>query len=136
MVTRFLTLDPRDLLSRAASEAMAGHQKDFPVITGNEVQGLLLNRDLMRALAEGDAESRTVDSVMQTQCPVVTEDLPLHEAVDRMRSGECSALLVARQGRLVGILTNEHLGDWMMLHSAMRQNPRASRQKEEFDGVA
>ena len=28
MVTRFLTLDPRDLLSRAASEAKARHQKD------------------------------------------------------------------------------------------------------------
>jgi Zn-dependent protease/CBS domain-containing protein len=122
MVQRFLTLRESDPLELATSEMVAGHQKDFPVTDGKQITGILLQRDVVKALAEGRANSSVAD-VLCNRCPTVQPDEPLDRAVDRMQSAGCSALLVVRDGALVGLLTNEHLGDWVMLHSAWQERP-------------
>ena len=122
MVQRFLTLNESDPLELATQEMAAGHQKDFPVTNGREITGILLHRDLVKALAEGQAASRVADVVCH-RCPTVQSDDPLDRTIDQMQATGCSALLVERDGELVGLLTSEHLGDWVMLHSAWQQRP-------------
>lgn len=58
--------------------------------------------------------------VLCSRCPTVQDNVPLERAVDKMHASGCTALLVERNGKLVGMLTSEHLGDWVMLHSAMK----------------
>jgi Zn-dependent protease/CBS domain-containing protein len=122
MVRRFLTLSPSDPLQLATQQMAAGHQKDFPVADGQQVAGILLHRDVVQALAEGRANARVAD-VLCNRCPTVGVNDPLDRAVDQMQAAGCSALLVAQDGELVGMLTSEHLGDWMMLHSAWHDRP-------------
>ncbi len=120
MISRFVTLSENDPLERAAREAMSGHQKDFPVTDGRQITGLLLNREVVKALSAGDVHQRVGEMACQ-RCPTVQENEPLDRAVDKMQSADCPALLVVRDGELVGLLTSEHLGDWILLHSAVQK---------------
>ncbi len=122
MVTRFLTLNEDDRLDLATREMVAGHQKDFPVTDGSEITGILLHHDVVKALADGRADA-SVREVLCNRCPTVQADLPLERAVDQMQAAGCSALLVQSDGELVGMLTAEHLGDWMMLRSSWHDRP-------------
>jgi Zn-dependent protease/CBS domain-containing protein len=125
MVQRFLILNESDPLEFATQEMAAGHQKAFPVTNGQGITGILLHHDVVKALAEGRAGARVAD-VLCNRCPMVQADQPLDRAVDQMQASGCSALLVEKDGALVGMLTSEHLGDWMMLHSAWH-DARAGR---------
>lgn len=122
MASHFLTLSESDPLEFAIREMMGGLQRDFPVTNGQQISGILLHHDVVKALHEGRASSQ-VGAVACHQCPTVSADLPLEQAVDQMQSSNCPALLVERDGQLIGMLTSEHLGSWMMLHSALPQRP-------------
>lgn len=122
MVERFLTLRASDPMEMATRQMAGGHQKDFPVTDGQTTTGILRHQDVVKALADGRAESRVGDLVCN-HCPTVDSEEPLDRAVDRMQAAGCSALLVERGGELVGMLTAEHLGDWVMLHSALHERP-------------
>ena len=126
MVHRFLTLKESDPLELATREMAAGHQKDFPVTDGHEITGILLHRDVVKALAEGRATARVSD-VLCNRCPTVQANEPLDRAVDQMQAAGCSAILVESAGDVVGLLTSEHLGDWVMLHSAWHARPTEQR---------
>ncbi|MCA9216600.1 MAG: hypothetical protein KDB27_26200, partial [Planctomycetales bacterium] len=76
-------------------------------------------------LADGRADA-LVGDVLCNRCPTVQAGLPLERAVDEMQASGCSALLVKSENELVGMLTSEHLGDWMMLHSAWHERPNPS----------
>ncbi|MBC8870100.1 MAG: hypothetical protein H8E44_11820 [Planctomycetes bacterium] len=62
------------------------------------------------------------------QCPIVQDSEPLDRAVDEMQAAGCTTLLVVRDDELVGVLTSEHLGDWAVLHTTLRD--RAAAQSE------
>jgi Zn-dependent protease/predicted transcriptional regulator len=118
MITHFVTLSPRDRLAVAVEALLAGYQQDFPVVHDGIVVGLLTRTDLVRALAEGSPE-QPVESIMRRNCALVGEDEPLEVAFLRLQENECSTLPVARQGRLVGVLTLENVGEWLMVQTAL-----------------
>ena len=51
----------------------------------------------------------------------------LDDAMARLQGCECSALPVVRQGRVLGIVTMENIGELMMLNDALRAPKRAER---------
>ncbi|HUG19657.1 MAG TPA: hypothetical protein VMM56_11795 [Planctomycetaceae bacterium] len=53
----------------------------------------------------------------------MVSSIPLDLAIDRMQTSGCSALLVEREGELVGLLTSEHLCNWLLLHFAWHERP-------------
>ncbi|MEW6747923.1 MAG: CBS domain-containing protein [Planctomycetota bacterium] len=119
MITRFGTLSPIDPLSVAVDELLAGHQQDFPVVDGGRVTGVLLRRDLMQALAEGKQGARVGD-VMKGDCGTVVESAMLEATFESMRQQHCPTLPVVRNDELVGMVTLENVGEWMMIHSSLR----------------
>jgi Zn-dependent protease/predicted transcriptional regulator len=119
MMTRFRTLSPGDSLATAAAELLHGAQQDFPVVDGDRVVGLLQRNDLVASLAEGSAIR--VGDVMLRDCGTVDDTEMLAGTFERMRERGCSALPVLHDGRLVGIITLENVGELMMINSAMRQ---------------
>ena len=121
MMTRFRALSPDDTLSAATSELLAGAQQDFPVVRDGQVVGLLRRGDVISALAEGGSNGR-VGEVMETDCGTVEDTEMLASTFQRMREGGCSALPVVHDGRLVGMVTLENVGELMMINSALRQS--------------
>jgi Zn-dependent protease len=116
MIRQFHALSKNDLVADAARESTVSHQKDFPVMDGKEITGLVFYRDVVKALAQGEGHHRVAE-VMRRDCLLVGDDEPLDRALDKMHACGCPTLLVERQGELVGILSEEQLGQWLMLHS-------------------
>jgi Zn-dependent protease/CBS domain-containing protein len=126
MITRFQALSETDPLSMALDELLAGHQQDFPVLAQERIAGLLTRNDLMAAVAQG-RQNAAVGEVMRRDCMMVDEGEMLEATFERMRAGQCSALPVLRAGRLVGMITLENVGEWLMIHSAFRHaTPRGA----------
>ncbi len=120
MVTNIEVLRENDSLDRAVQTLLAGSQVEFPVLdTTGAVSGILTRRTLIRALRERGPEA-TVSSVMQRDIPSVLAHTPFDEAFRLMQQCACPALpVVTRDGRLVGLITPENVGELMMVYSAL-----------------
>jgi Zn-dependent protease len=125
MVTRFRTLSSEATLEEAVRELLAGSQQDFPVMAGDTLAGILTRNDLVKAISEGGRQAQ-VQTAMRQKCAVVSDTEPLRAAFEKMRNGECSTLPVMRDGRLVGLLTLENVGELVMLSEAGIEFKRSS----------
>jgi predicted transcriptional regulator len=126
MMTRFRALAPHDTLALAIDELLAGAQQDFPVVDDGRVVGLLSRQSVMKALTDGGRDVRVAD-VMQGDCGTVEDTDMLDKTFLRMREGGCPSLPVVHQGRLVGMVTLENVGELMMIHSALRRGRARSK---------
>lgn len=120
MIRQFHTLSESDLVADAARESSTSHQKDFPVMDGKAITGLVFHRDVLEALAQGYG-NRKVAEIMRRDCLSVDDNEPLDRVLDKMNACSCPTLLVQHENELVGILSEEHLGQWLMLHSSVRR---------------
>ena len=120
MIRDVRTLAPTDPLARAVNEVLSGFQQDFPVLEGGVVVGVLTRSELMRALAAHGPESRVGDA-MDREFAVTDPHEELEDAFARLRSCRCRTLPVVRGRELVGVLTTENVGEFMMVQSAMRE---------------
>lgn len=119
MITDFRTLSPSDPLRRAIDYILAGFQQDFPVLENGRVVGLLTRANLIKALSQEGANG-LVSQFMEPQVETAQEDEPLENAFARLQKCECHALPVMRDGSLVGLLTLDNVGEFLMIQSALR----------------
>ncbi|MDQ8198435.1 site-2 protease family protein [Pelagicoccus enzymogenes] len=122
--SQFRTLSPSDTLDHAAEQILAGSQQDFPVVENGETLGMLVHKDLIRALKTGQHDRR-VEAFMLTDSPKVQESASLQEAVESMTRQRCSTFSVMNGEKLVGILTREHVAEMILIHSASAQQEQA-----------
>jgi Zn-dependent protease len=123
MVTDYQVLMPDEPVSRAIQLILGGNQMDFPVVQDGSVAGVLTRADLIRALADGQRDSRVRD-VMQGQFEVLDASEMLERASARLQECNCHTLPVTRDGRLVGLLTMENVGEFMMIKAALESGRR------------
>ena len=116
MIRYFHSLPANAPLSAAVDELLAGEQKDFPVVEDGQLLGMLTREQLMKSLTAGKAEA-TVGEVMLRDCGAVEDGDMLDHAMHRMRELQCRSLPIVRSGALIGLLTLENIGEWLMLHS-------------------
>ncbi|TPV92758.1 MAG: site-2 protease family protein [Myxococcales bacterium FL481] len=121
MITEFHALDVDDPLDAAVQALLASDQKDFPVIAGANVAGMLSRDHLLRALARGPAGDVSVGSAMSTKCEPVHPHEMLDDVFARMQQAECQALPVLQANRLVGLVTLENIAEWMMVANTRTQ---------------
>jgi CBS domain-containing protein len=101
-------------------EVLSGFQQDVPVVENGDVVGVLTRSDLMKALATRGPEGRVGDA-MDRAFAVTDPHEELEDAFARLRSCRCRTLPVVRGRELVGVLTTENVGEFMMVQSAMRE---------------
>jgi CBS-domain-containing membrane protein len=130
MVTRFRAFAQDESVSTAVGELMAGQQHDFPVMDQERIVGMLTRNDLLAAIAAGKHDV-PIAEVMRRDCRTVDEAEMLDNIFPRMREWECPTLPVLREGRLVGLVTLENVGEWMMIQSALRK----ARARGDVDNV-
>ena len=124
MLTDFCTLAPQDSLARAVELILAGSQQDFPVAENGQVVGVLTRADLLRELAQRGQES-LVAEVMRRDFQVVDSSEMLETAFARLQSYECNTLPVTHNGRLVGLMTMENVGEFIMIQTALAHRKTA-----------
>lgn len=128
MITNFRALSPHEPLSRAVADILAGFQQDFPVVEDERVVGVLTRADLLRALVERGQDS-PVSNVMRRDFATADVHEMLEDVAMRLSTGACSSLPVTRNGGLVGMITMENVGEFLMIQGALaeaqqRQEPR------------
>jgi Zn-dependent protease len=127
MLTDYKTLLPYDSLGHAADLLLAGTQHDFPVLSADgSLVGVLTRSDLMSGLARGGREGRVADFV-KTEVATVEASAPLAPAMNRLREGAGPCLQVLEQGRPVGLLTLENIGEYLMVRTALAGLPEEPR---------
>jgi Zn-dependent protease/CBS domain-containing protein len=118
MITRFQALRPTDALETVVGYVLEGFQVDFPVIDGQgQVVGILTRNGLLNALARRQPELRVIDA-MDTNFCVVDRSETVDRALQRLQTGDCSTLPVVDGGRLVGLLTVENVGEFLLIKQA------------------
>lgn len=117
MMTRFRALHPDDTIGDAVDELLAGAQVDFPVVTDGTLVGLLLRQNLVTAASERGRDA-SVREVMREEFATAGPDDELQDALQRMATGGGTTLpVLAGDGRLVGLLTQANLGEFLMVRA-------------------
>lgn len=121
MMTRFRALSISDTLDQAVDELLSGDQQDFPVMVNHQYAGLLRRNDLVKALAEGRRET-VVEEIMFRDCEPVHESASLQRTVESLRSQNLASAPVLSRGRIVGLLTLNHITEMIMIHAAIEHS--------------
>ena len=79
---------------------------------------MLSRDDLLRALASGHDGLRVGDA-MTRDCEAVHPGDMLDAVFTHMQAASCNALPVVSGHELVGIVTLENIGEWMMIHASL-----------------
>ncbi len=118
MLTDFQTLAPRDSLARAVELILTGSQQDFPVAENGRVVGVLTRGDMLLALAQRGQES-LVSDVMRRDFQIVDSSEMLETAFARLEACECHTLPVTHGRQLVGLVTMDNVGEFVMIQAAL-----------------
>lgn len=122
MLTEFQGVSPDTSLDGATRRLLAGSQSDFPVVEAGRVVGLLVQADLLQALRERGGEI-AVREVMRPAPLVVAPDMLLEEALRVAGQGPGLPLPVVADGALIGLLTAENVGEFLLVRAALSQRP-------------
>jgi predicted transcriptional regulator len=117
MATTFQTLTPDDRLSLAVEHAYHGFQDDFPVVMDDELVGVLMKQDILVALHEY-GPGALVGRVMRKEFTTVAADQTLEQVYAAIQACGCSSLPVLDSGRIVGLVTLEALGRYLVFAGA------------------
>lgn len=119
MITRFESLSPSSVLEEAVRCLLHTTQHEFPVVDGaGRLRGVLTRDDMIRALRDRGPETPVLE-VMRSDIPVVLQRYTLDEALRLMQEKRLPAVGVNdNDGRLVGLVTPENVGEMMMVHAA------------------
>jgi stage IV sporulation protein FB len=121
-MTKIATLTPEAPIEEAVQVLLQTSQSEFPVVDeANRPVGLLTRTDIIRALKELGPGAR-VSEAMSKDVVTVDRRRPLDEAVRILQERAAPAIAVVEpDGRLVGLITSETLGELMMVSQAMPQ---------------
>ncbi len=125
MITDFRTLHGDDPLERAIELVLAGSQRDFPVVDGDTLVGILTRDTLLGGLARQGPVGRVRDVMIRDFEIVDPRDL-LEPAFARLQACQCPVVPVVYQGRLVGLLTPDNIAEYLMIRGALRPPMRPS----------
>ena len=126
MVTDYQVVRPEDSLEHAVQLTLAGSQKDFPVLKGADVAGILTQAELLSTLSER-GPATLVQETMQERVEFADADEMLEDALARLENCDCRTLLVRQRGRLVGLVTRDNVQEFLRIQAAIdaakRSNP-------------
>ena len=89
------------------------------MVDDDSVLGILTQSDLLKALSMGD-RSASVASAMQDGFVSVNSLDMLETAFGKLQGCNCQTLPVTEDGKLVGLLTMDNLGEYMRFQAALK----------------
>lgn len=126
MITEFRSVAPGDTLATVVDLLLDGAQQDFPVVDGGRMVGIVLGRDLSSALQQRGPDGR-VDDVMRRDAPTVDGRDMLEPVFRRLSTTGSPVAAVERDGRMVGLVTLDNVGEFLMVQSSLASHDRRGR---------
>jgi Zn-dependent protease/CBS domain-containing protein len=114
MITDFRTLTHGQTVRDAGQLLLSTSQHDFPVVHGDSVIGLLTRSALVQAMLNQGPDAY-VSGVMAREFTRLSPAMPLTEALPLVSGAGACALVMEPDDRLVGMLTSEHLSEFLLL---------------------
>jgi Zn-dependent protease/CBS domain-containing protein len=124
MQIRLRTIQSGSSMDEAAKLLIEDSQHDFPVVVGEQVVGVLTRNAIVRGLA-GEGTSGFVAGQMLREFKRAEPSLALEEAASLFSQGDTSPILVMSGDELVGMLTSEHLSEFIVVEHARSRSHRA-----------
>ncbi len=124
MIHHFRTLQPTDTLRVAADELLAGSQHDFPIVEGGRVVGMLRRTQLVESLAQR-GEQATIETVMDREVHPVQDSDTLEHLSSEMQSRGITTRPVIQDDRLIGLVSTENIGEYLMIKAAQQRRAGA-----------
>lgn len=118
MITDFRTISPEETLARAVEHVLEGFQHDFPVVKDGRLVGMLTRVNLLKGLSQKGSGS-SVGEVMTSDFPTAGPLESVEEAFSKLQNSNSPSLAVVDVGKVVGLLTLENLGEYLMMQSAL-----------------
>ena len=118
MLTHFRTLTPTSTLGEAVELLLNGSQQDFPVVAHGRFEGMLTRSDLVKALPQRGRSSLVADSMRE--CPTAQASEMLETVLGRLQGQDCHTIPVLEDGALIGLVTMDNVGEFVMIHAAER----------------
>lgn len=117
MQTKFTTVESGTSLGSVADEMIHGSQREFPVVVGEEVIGVLTKFRIVQGLARF-GRSAYVAGQMLREYTRIDPEAELEEAVKMLTSSSDAPLLVMEGDSLVGLLSREKLDEYLLVLQA------------------
>src|SRR3954469_15912116 len=106
MTRASITESPAESLRAAASRMWNQQTGSLLLMDGDQLLGIVTERDLMKAVARGDdLDATPVSAVMTRTVLTVTPDTPVDEAARHMATRWIRHLPVMDDGQLVGMVS-------------------------------
>lgn len=121
MIVEFEPLAPTDSIEMAATTLIRTTQHEFPVIdpaTGR-LEGVLTRRALYRALG-AQPQPGTVAAIMELNVPTLPLTAPMEQVLMAMQAGVSAVAVTGTEGRMVGYITRENIGELMVIAASRR----------------
>jgi Zn-dependent protease len=125
MLTEFEKLHSGDTLAVAVRLTLRGSPHDFPVLDGGHVIGILRRTDLWVALA-GFGQDHPVEQVMRREFLTGEPNEMLELTFRRLKEGDCHTMPIVQGGLLVGLVTMESLGEYLVNEAALQESNNCS----------
>jgi Zn-dependent protease/CBS domain-containing protein len=132
MQTDFRVLGADDTLGNAARRLLGGSQVDFPVLgRDGALVGVLTRGNLIAGLAKHGPEA-LVDAMMDRRFVTAHPAEMLNTVMARLQDCACRSVPVLDEGRVVGMVTAENIGELMMVRDALRTSPHRGIANDAF----
>ena len=127
MITKFASLGTSATVGDAVDALIRTTQTEFPIVDGSgHLRGVLTRDAMIKALKERGPDTPVLE-VMQADIPTVPARAKLDTALrSLMERGRPVVGVTEADGRLVGLLTVENLGEMMMVQAALPKTYQAS----------
>jgi Zn-dependent protease/CBS domain-containing protein len=127
MLTHFRTLTPTSTLGDAVDFLLTGSQQDFPVVANGRIEGMLTRSDLVKALTRSGRTAPVADNMRE--CPTAEASEMLETVLGRLQGRDCHTIPVLEHGALIGLVTMDNVGEFLMIHAAERGTSTASARR-------
>ncbi|MHB8341560.1 MAG: CBS domain-containing protein [Mycobacteriales bacterium] len=110
MTTASISESPSETLKAAAARMWSQQTGSLLVMDGDELLGIVTERDVMKAVARGlDLEKTPVSAIMTKNVLTIGPATPLHEAARHMAARWIRHLPVVDGGKVVGMVSQRDL---------------------------
>jgi Zn-dependent protease/CBS domain-containing protein len=117
MITAYRTVAPDDSLAQAVDLTLAGSQKDFPVLDGERIAGVLTQGAILRGLRDRGKEG-TVGEFMQA-AQVADVGTSLATLLESIQASDTRLVCITRDGRLAGIVDLDNISEYLRIQQAL-----------------